>query len=72
LTLIFWVGLVVALTIFVVGAIKLGRVPGVTGLFAGGQPTVVRKNNAQENLQAQYALGEITREQYELRKQELG
>lgn len=61
LNLIFWVGLIVGLTLLVVWAVRRARVPS-----ASGQPT------AKEILQAQYARGEITREQYELRKQIIG
>ncbi len=61
LTLVFWVGLIAALTLLVVWAVRRARVPAATG-----QPT------AKEILQAQYVRGEITREQYELMKQDIG
>ena len=61
LNLILWIGLFAGLTLLVVRAMKHARVPAATG-----QPT------AKEILQAQYAWGEITREQYELRKQDIG
>ena len=61
LNLVFWVGLLVGLILLAVRARKHARVPAPVG-----QPT------AKEILQAQYARGEITREQYELRKQDIG
>jgi putative membrane protein len=66
LNLIFWVGLIAGLALLVVWAIRRARVPAATIYSAGGQPTAV------EILQAQYARGEITREQYELKKQVIG
>jgi uncharacterized membrane protein len=61
LNLVFWVGLLAALTLLLVLAVRRARVPS-----ASGQPS------AKEILQAQYARGEITREQYELKKQDIG
>jgi uncharacterized membrane protein len=61
LNLVFWVGLLAGLTLLAVRALRRARVPVVTG-----QPT------AKEILLAQYARGEITREEYALRKQEIG
>ncbi len=61
LNLVFWVGLIAGLTLLVVWAIRRTRVPA-----AAGQPT------SKEILQARYARGEITREQYELGKQDIG
>ncbi|HEX6034386.1 MAG TPA: SHOCT domain-containing protein [Anaerolineales bacterium] len=61
LNLVFWVGLLAALTLLVVLAVRSARVP-----VAAGEPS------AKEILQAQYVRGEITREQYELRKQDIG
>ena len=61
LNLVFWVGLLAALTLLVVLAVRRARVP-----VAAGEPTT------KEILQAQYVRGEITREQYELRKQDIG
>jgi uncharacterized membrane protein len=72
LTLIFWVGLIAALTTLVVWAIRRARVPAATLSYASGQPTAGGQDIAKETLQAQYARGEITREQYELRKQNIG
>ena len=66
LNLVFWVGLLAALTLLVVLAVRRAQAPAVTALSASGQPS------ANEILQAQYARGEITREQYEHRKQEIG
>lgn len=61
LILVFWVGLLAGLVLLAFRAMKRARVPVATG-----QPT------PKEILQAQYARGEITREQYELRKQDIG
>jgi putative membrane protein len=60
LNLIFWVGLIAGLILLVLWAIRRAGT-----LVATGQPT------AKETLQAQYARGEITREQYVIRKEEL-
>ena len=59
--LVLWVGFMGGLTVLVVWAIRRGRGPA-----ASGQPTTM------EMLQAQYARGEITREQYGLKKQDIG
>jgi putative membrane protein len=61
LNLVFWVGLVAGIILLVVRSMRRARVPASTG-----QPT------PKEILQAQYARGEITREEYELRKQDTG
>lgn len=61
LNLIIWVGLIAGLALLAVWAIRRARVP-----YAIGQPT------AHEILQAQYARGEITREQYKLMRQDIG
>ena len=61
LNLVFWVGLLVGLILLTVRAMKRARVPA----FAG-QPA------PKDILQAQYDRGEIIREEYELRKQEIG
>ena len=66
LYLIFWVGLLVGLILLVVRSMRRARVPPATVPYATAQPT------PKEILQAQYARGEITREQYELRKQHIG
>lgn len=66
LNLVFWVGLLAGLTLLVVWAIRSARVRNAAVLYAAGQPT------AKEILQTQYARGEITREQYEIRKQDIG
>jgi uncharacterized membrane protein len=60
LNLIFWIGLFAGLTLLVVRAM---RPAGAS--VDGGQPT------AKEMLRAQYARGEISREEYELRKQDI-
>ena len=60
LNLVFWVALIVGLLLLVVWGIRRARVPA-----APGQPT------AKEILQAKYARGEITREQYQLMKQDI-
>jgi putative membrane protein len=65
LTLIFWVGLIVAIATLVVWAVRRARVPATASSASG-------PNTAREILQAQYARGEITREQYELKKQDIG
>ena len=73
LNLIFWVGLLAGLTLLVVWAIRRARVLSGSGQnTAGGLATTGGQNTAKEILQAQYARGEITREQYELRKQDIG
>ena len=79
LNLIFWVGLLAGLTLLVVLAIRRARIPAASGqntagglATAGSQATAGGKNTAKEILQAQYARGKITREQYELRKQDIG
>ena len=61
LNLIFWIGLFAVFTLLIVRALRYARVPA-----AVGKPT------AKEMLQAQYARGEISREEYELRKQDIG
>ena len=65
LNLVFWLGLIAGLILLVVWAIRQARVPAAAALHAGGQPT------AQEILQAKYARGEITREQYQFMKQDI-
>ena len=64
LNLVFWVGLIAGLILLMVWAIRRARVPAGTVPHASGQPT------AKEILQAKYARGEITREQYQLMKQD--
>jgi uncharacterized membrane protein len=66
LNVVFWIGLLAGLTLLAVRAMKRARVPTATVPYATSQPT------AKEILQAQYARGEITREEYELRKQDTG
>jgi uncharacterized membrane protein len=72
LNLVIGLGLLAGLTLLVVLAIRRARVPSAAVQNAGGQPTAGSLQTAKEILQAQYARGEITREQYELRKQEIG
>lgn len=63
LSLLFLIGLVTSLTLVIVRALRRARVPTVaTAAHASGQSA------AEQDLQAQYAQGEITREQYMLRK----
>jgi uncharacterized membrane protein len=66
LNLVFWVGLLVGLILLAVRSMRRARVPTATVPHATGHPT------PKEILQAQYARGEITREEYELRKHEIG
>lgn len=66
LTLIFWVGSIAVPTLLVVWAIGRARASAATVPDGPGQPT------AKEILQAQYARGEISREQYEFKKQDIG
>lgn len=66
LNLVFWLGLFAAPTLLVVWAIRRARVPAATAPHAAGQPT------AKEILRVRYARGEITREQYETMKQDIG
>jgi len=60
LNLIFWPGLIAGLILLVVWAIRHARVPMVT-----------RPLSAKEILQVKYARGEITREQYQVMKQDI-
>ena len=64
-SLVLWAGLIAGAALFVIWAIRHARIPAVPGTSATGQPT------AKEILQARYARGEITREQYELTKQDI-
>ena len=68
LNLVFWVGFLVGLILLAVRAVRRARVPTATVPYATGQPI------PKEILQAQYeyARGEITREEYELKKQDIG
>lgn len=72
LNLVFWVGLIAGLTLLVVLAIRRARVSGATGASASGQLTAGGQISAKEILQARYVRGEITREEYELKKQVIG
>ncbi len=64
--LVLWVGLLVGLTLLVVRALRRAPAYVDTVPYASGQPT------ARDILQARYARGEITREQYELLKRDIG
>jgi uncharacterized membrane protein len=66
LTLIFWIGSFAVPTLLVVWAIGRARASAASVPYGAGQPT------AKAILQAQYARGEISREQYELKKQDIG
>ena len=66
LNLIFWIGLIAVFTIVVVWAVRRARVSAGTVSYGTGQPT------AEGILQARYARGEITREQYQRIKQDIG
>lgn len=65
LNMVFWLGLFAGLTLLVVRAIQRTRVPAATVQDATGQPS------AKEILQSQYARGEITREQYKSKIQDI-
>ncbi len=64
--LVFWIGLLVGLTLLIVRALRRAPVQGIAVPYASGLPT------ARNILQARYARGEITREQYELMKRDIG
>jgi uncharacterized membrane protein len=66
LNLVLWIGLLAGLTLLAVRALRRARVPTATVPYTTVQPT------GKEILQAQYARGEITREEYESRKQDSG
>ena len=65
LNLVIGLGLIAGLALLVVLAFRRARVPAAALANANGQPT------AKEILQAKYALGEITREQYHVMKQDI-
>ncbi len=66
LNLIFWIGLLAGLILLVVWALRHAQVPAAT------VPSAIRQPTAKEILSAQYARGEITHEQYETMKQDIG
>ncbi len=66
LYLVFWVGLIAGLTLLVIWALRRDRVGAANVPYAAGRPA------AKGILQAQYARGEITREQYQLMQQDIG
>ena len=72
LNMAFWFALLAGLTLLVVYMIRRSRVSAPFPPYASGQQNTGGQNDPEENLKAQYARGEITREQYQLRKQELG
>jgi uncharacterized membrane protein len=65
LNTLFWLGVFAALSMLIVWTIRRVRVPAVAAQDATGQPS------AKEVLQARYARGEITHEQYERMKQDV-
>ncbi len=65
-TLIIWIGLLVALALLAVWIIRRAGVPARTVPYATAQPA------AREILQARYARGEITREEFQDMKQVIG
>ena len=71
-SVIFWIGLIAALITLVVWAIRRARDRSTAAAYVSGQPTTGGQNTAREILQAQYAQGEISREQYELKKEAVG
>lgn len=66
LTMIAWVGLLVALALLVAWVIRRAGVTGGTVPYTTAQP------GAREILQARYARGEITREEFHDMKQVIG
>jgi putative membrane protein len=66
LNLIFWIGLIVGFAVLVVWAIRRAQVPAGTVAYGSGQPTT------KAILQTRYARGEITRDQYQRMKQDIG
>ncbi len=66
LNVVLWVGLLAGLSLLAVWAMRRVRVQAATAAYATGQPT------AKEILQDRYARGEITREQYEVLKRDIG
>lgn len=63
--LVLWMGLIAGLVLLVVLVIRSAR-GSVARVANGGGPTAI------EVLKAQYARGEITRDQYELKKNDIG
>jgi len=64
--LIFWLVLIAVLALLVFWVVRRARVSTSTNQYANVRPA------SKELLQAQYAKGEITREKYELMKQDIG
>lgn len=65
LYLLLWIGSIAGFTLLVVWFVRHARVSDGTFAHAPGRPA------PKEVLQAQYARGEMTREQYELNKQNI-
>jgi len=65
LNMAFWFALIAGLALLVFWALRRSRVPAAKVPYATGKPST------NEILQAQYARGEINREQYERRKQNI-
>ncbi len=65
LNLVFGIGLLAGLTLLVIWAVRRTRIPAAIGPDATGHLS------AKENLQVQYARGEITREEYDQMRQDL-
>lgn len=70
LNLVFTVGLIVGLVLLIAWLWRRVN-PGAHG-WAANQPPTATGASPREILQARYARGEITREQYKLMKQDLG
>ncbi len=66
LGLVFWLALIAGLTLLVVLALRRNRAN------AAEVPDVIGRPTTKEILQARYARGEISREQYNLLKQDIG
>jgi uncharacterized membrane protein len=66
LNLVLWVGLIGGFALLIVWAVRRAQAPVTTVPSATGQLSAL------EILQALYAQGAITREQYELRKRDIG
>jgi putative membrane protein len=68
LQMVFWLGLIAGIVLLVLWAIRgSGRTPAaMSSHVASSQPSAV------DILKARYARGEITREQYEIMRQDIG
>lgn len=65
-SLLFWGAVVIGLILLVVWAIRRAQATSTTGQHSAGGSA------ARETLQARYARGEITREQFQLMQQDIG